>query len=49
MTENFEVNVRTKKEWEAAILKAYEIFRYLIQHNGGRVEFDTVEKRVTYS
>lgn len=49
MTENFEVNIRTTKEWENAILKAYEVFRFLIENNGGKVEFDTVNKKIDYS
>ncbi|MGF6849436.1 hypothetical protein QFZ51_004671 [Chitinophaga sp. W3I9] len=49
MTENFEVRVRTSKEWENAILKAYEVFRLLINNNGGRVEFDAHKKEITYS
>lgn len=49
MTENFEVNVRTPKEWEEAILKAYEVFRFLIENNGGKVEFDTINKKISYS
>lgn len=49
MTENFEVRVRTLKEWENSILKAYEIFRFLIANNGGRVEFDAVKKEINYT
>ena len=49
MTENFEVNVRTTNEWEHAILKSYEIFRYLIDNNGGRVEFDLVKREIIYN
>lgn len=49
MTENFEVNIRTGKEWEQAILKAYEIFRLLIRNNGGKVKFDAINKEITYS
>lgn len=49
MTENFEVNVRSTREWEKAILKAYEIFRLLIANHGGRVEFDAVKKAISYS
>lgn len=49
MTENFEVNVRSTKEWERAILKAYEIFRLLIAHHGGRVEFNAIEKTISFS
>lgn len=49
MTENFEVKVRSSKEWENAILKSYEIFRKLIANGGGRVEFDAVQKQIFYS
>jgi len=49
MTENFEVNVRTKKEWEQAILKVYEVFRFLVKNKGGRVEFDAFDKKINYS
>lgn len=49
MTENFEVNVRTEKEWEKAILKAYEVFRFLINNKGGKVEFDAIRKHIHYT
>lgn len=49
MTENFEVNIRTKKDWEKAILKAYEVFRFLIKNKGGKVEFNAIEKDIHYS
>lgn len=49
MTENFEVNIRSTKEWEKAILKAYEIFRLLIANGGGKVEFDGVKRLISYS
>ncbi len=49
MTENFEVNVLSTKEWEKAILKAYTIFRLLIAPQGGRVEFDAVKKQFFFS
>lgn len=48
MTENFEVNVRSSKDWEKAILKAYKIFRLLIKNKGGKVEFDAVNKNINY-
>ena len=44
MTEPFEVRNRSEKEWEVAIIKAYQLFRMLVQHNGGRVEFDARER-----
>ncbi|WDZ99693.1 hypothetical protein [Mucilaginibacter sp. SJ] len=49
MTEDFEVNVRTAKEWEKAILKAYDVFRLLMANGGGRVEFDALNKAITYT
>lgn len=44
MTEPFEVRRRSEKEWEAAILEAYKLFRLLVQHNGGKIEFDAAER-----
>jgi hypothetical protein len=49
MTENFEVRIRTTKEWEQAILKAYEVFRLLIDNNGGKVQFNSIKKEIFYS
>jgi len=49
MTENFEVTIRTAKEWEQAILKAYEVFRFLINNKGGRVEFNSLKREINYS
>ena len=49
MTEHFEVTVRSKKEWEMAILNAYKIFRLLVTNRGGYVEFDAINKEVSYS
>ncbi|MCL6216919.1 nucleotide pyrophosphohydrolase [Zunongwangia pacifica] len=48
MTENFEVRVRTAKEWENAILKAYKAFRFLIANKGGIIEFDSIHKELKY-
>lgn len=48
MTENFEVKIRKSKEWELAILKAYEVFRNLIANGGGRVEFDAINRTIHY-
>ncbi len=49
MTEHFEVKIRTSKEWERAILKGYEVFRLLSNHNGGKVDFDTTKKEISFS
>lgn len=48
MTENFEVNIRTSNEWEQSILKAYEVFRFLIENKGGIVEFDMLNREIKY-
>ena len=48
MTEPFEVKIRTSEEWEKVILKAYEVFRFLIENNGGRVQFNSLKKEITY-
>lgn len=49
LTENFEVHVRSTKDWKKAILKAYEVFRLLITYRGGKVEFDAVHKKISFS
>lgn len=49
MTENFEVKIRSSREWEVAILKSYEIFRLLITNKGGIVTFDAFKKTITFS
>ncbi|PVH24727.1 nucleotide pyrophosphohydrolase [Sphingobacterium corticibacter] len=48
MTENFEVHVRSEKDWELAILESYRIFRLLICNNGGKVLFDMNNKEISY-
>jgi hypothetical protein len=48
MTENFEVKTRSSEDWESAILQAYKIFRKLIQHGGGKVEFNAFDKAVNF-
>lgn len=48
MTESFEVKVRTSEEWEYAILRAYEAFRFLVSNKGGIVKFSTENKELKY-
>jgi len=48
ITAPFEVHVRTKKEWEMAILKGYSLFRDLITNNGGQVNFDMQDQSAIY-
>jgi hypothetical protein len=49
MTENFEVRIRTTKEWERAILEAYSVFRLLVANQGGKVFFDANNRAMSYS
>jgi hypothetical protein len=48
MTEPFEVKIRSLKDWENAILSAYEVFRFLIDNKGGRVEFNALKREIKY-
>jgi hypothetical protein len=48
MTAPFEVNIRSKKEWENAILKGYSLFRNLLLHNGGKIYFDMNKRTAVY-
>jgi hypothetical protein len=48
MTEPFEVKIRSSKDWEKAILNAYEVFRFLIDNKGGKVEFNANKKKIKY-
>lgn len=48
MTENLEVNIRSEREWEKAILKAYEVFRRLNTEMGGTVRFNLMTRDINY-
>jgi hypothetical protein len=48
MTEPFEVRVKTEKEWENAILKGYSLFKKLVANKGGRIEFNTGNRKAIY-
>jgi len=48
MTTTFEVAVKSKKEWENAILQGYSLFRELVKHNGGKIHFDMLKQSATY-
>jgi hypothetical protein len=49
MVEPFEVKIRTKDEWEKAILKSYELFRKLRANKGGLINFNLENKKITYN
>lgn len=40
MTDHLEVRVRTVADWERTIIRAYEVWRSVAEHDGGRIEFD---------
>jgi len=48
MTTPFEVTIKSKKEWEKAILQGYSLFRELVNHNGGKIHFDMLKQSATY-
>jgi hypothetical protein len=48
MTTPFEVNIRSKKDWENAILKGYSLFRDLVKNNGGKVHFDMLKQSAIF-
>lgn len=48
MTANVEVGDRTTKEWNDAILRAFEIWRQLIDHKGGVVNGDLLRGEIEF-
>ena len=48
LTSPFEVSVKSKKEWENAILQGYSLFRELVKNNGGKIHFDMLQQSATY-
>ena len=48
MTNGFEVRNKTVADWEEAIIKSYDIFRFLIKNRGGTVRFDVIQNTIKY-
>lgn len=48
LTSSFEVSVRSKQEWEKAILTGYSLFRDLVNNDGGKVLFDMNTRSAVY-
>lgn len=48
MTSSFEVSVRSKRDWEEAILTGYSLFRNLLNNDGGKVHFDMNTRSAVY-
>lgn len=48
MTSNLEVSVRSAADWESAILQGHAMFRQLLAHGGGAVEFDAARRSLRF-
>lgn len=48
MTASFEVSIRSKQDWEKAILIGYSLFRDLMKNNGGQIHFDMLSRSAVY-
>jgi hypothetical protein len=48
MTTPFEVRIKSKKDWETAILMGYSLFRDLVKNNGGKIHFNMINQSAIY-
>ncbi len=48
ITQTMEVSIRSKKDWEEAILAGYALFRQLLKNGGGRIHFDRMNRTAEY-
>ena len=48
MTAHLEVSIRSYREWQAAILQGYRVFRQLQDNGGGFVTFDMDQRMLEY-
>ena len=48
LTAGLEVHICTAKQWKAAILQGYSVFKELNEHRGGRVDVDLDRQSLTY-
>jgi NTP pyrophosphatase (non-canonical NTP hydrolase) len=49
MTSMLEVGVRSHADWESAIIQGYNMFRELLTHEGGTVEFDADRQQLWFT
>jgi hypothetical protein len=49
ITDCFEVQTRTTEDWELAIHKSYEVFKLLVDNNGGTVHFNMNQRKIEYT
>lgn len=48
LTAQLEVRVRSRREWEQAIISGFEIWRRLVREGGGVVRYDLENRTMTY-
>jgi MazG C-terminal domain len=48
MTTGLEVSTRNHADFETAIIEGHRIYRLLVQHNGGLVDFDADNRTLTF-
>ncbi len=48
LTQHLEVNVRTRNEWEHAIIAGFDIWRELVANAGGAVRYDLENRKMSY-
>ncbi|MFI6997157.1 nucleoside triphosphate pyrophosphohydrolase family protein [Nocardia sp. NPDC050175] len=49
MTSTLEVGVRSAADWESAIIQGHNMFRQLLIHGGGSVEFDADQQSLRFT
>ena len=49
LTQNFEVKVRSEAEWEEAFLLAFEVWRQVREHDGGRIDGDLLARTLRFT
>ncbi|MBF6127834.1 nucleoside triphosphate pyrophosphohydrolase family protein [Nocardia brasiliensis] len=49
MTATLEVGVRSAADWESAIIQGYQMFRELLAHGGGSVEFNADQRTLRFA
>jgi NTP pyrophosphatase (non-canonical NTP hydrolase) len=48
LTQHLEVRVRSRNEWEQAILRGFDVWRDLVKNGGGGVRYDLEQREMTY-
>lgn len=48
LTSTFEVSVKSQNEWEQAIAVGYDLFRKLVENNGGEIYFNSQQQLTSF-